>query len=157
METRLYKKEDVIELNEQNVMQIFQDCLMNENTPKENLLEYRFADNPNVPLSKFDYYKLKENKNKLEYLVGQLFYTHNLRDNYVTFTTSVGAVNYKNEAWTKNPNVLYAFYYLTTSQLVISQFTPSGITRIIDTKSTIPTLSPNDPEFAEWSKTHIEQ
>ena len=153
---RKYKREDAIELNEQNVMQIFQDCLMTENTPKENLVECRFADNPNVPLGKFDYYKLEENINKLEYLVGQLLYTHNLKDNYVTLTTSAGAVNYKNEAWTKNPNVLYAFYYLTTSSMVIREFSSDGKTFIAHTERTIPSLSPNDPAFAEWAKEHIE-
>jgi len=153
---RKYKREDAIELNEENVISIYQDCLATDETHPDDLKTVSFAASPNVPKVSMDGRKLSENSERIHYLYGQLYYTHFEFEELIIFTPSIGCMSYTKKAWTSNQSVLFAFYYLGVGSRSIALFNPDSHTRIVHHDITIPTLSPNDPAFAEWAKEHIE-
>lgn len=78
-------------------------------------------------------------------------------DDMTPLSLSQGIINYKSEAWTQNQSILFALYYLSANIGLIEPFSPRGKTHLFHNDSVIPTLSPNDPAFAEWAKEHIEE
>ena len=159
MERKKFKKEDVIELTEANVVSIYNECLATKETPVQNIIHAKFSKSPHVPEVHFDYTKIHSNREKLKYLLGQLSYTHKFdpKNPYdLDFKPSTGCVNYKNQPWTKNQKILGLFYYLEQGARTISIFNKLNETYLDEDSEIIPTLSPRDPKFAEWSKQFIE-
>ena len=148
-----FKKEDMIDLNEQNVQQLFSYCLANNTTPSENIVKSNFFEddsNFNTPVMNFDKAKVSQIAKKVCYMLGQLKALH------------VGAANMlatdgfkKNDGtnWTQNRVALFALYYLgdATETLPKFEYFPplKNYTSPIDKYAHIlkPTLSPNDPNF----------
>ena len=154
---RKYKLEDAIELNEENIINLYQDCLASEETDPDYLRTVSFAMSPNVPKVSFDDKKIYENAEKINYLYGQLYFTHFCFEEPLSFNPSIGCMDYNKKPWTKEQSILFAFYYLGVSNYTIALFNNSNsVTRIVKNDVTIPTLSPNDPKFEEWAKVHIE-
>ena len=157
MKKRTYKREDMIELNETNVAKIFTECLAENNPSEQAVIQKSFSTNPNVPRISFASEKIRENKEKIHYMYGQLYYrmTFDFQPGYLPLTG--GCIKYDESLWTKNQNSLFAFYYLGVAALVIKKFLRDNNTEYISNNRTVPTLSPNDPHFEEWSKTVIEE
>ena len=156
---RKYKREDAIELNEENVVSLYRDCLATPDTPEGNSHRSNFIYSDKMPDIQLDYEKIKQNRGKVSFLYGQLYYTHLIHrenDELTSLSMSQGVVNYKSEAWTQNQSILFALYYLGVASSVIETFDPRGKTYPYNYDSLVPTFSPNDPAFTEWAKVHIE-
>lgn len=153
---RKYKREDAIELNRENVLKIYWDCLANENTVPDNILHRTFLEVENAQYIDFDVYKIHEHRAKINYLYGQLYYRHIYDKKPQPLELTYGVASYDGKAWTQDQSELVAFYYLGVAATAIIAFNAEGKTRFSSVDYVIPTLSPNDPAFAEWAKDHIE-
>ena len=151
---RKYKREDAIELNRENVLKIYWECLANENTDSEDILSKRFLKDGQA--IDFDLNKIRANYEKVRYLYGQLYYRHIYENNPQPLELTYGIATYDGKAWTEDQSELVAFYYLGVAALAIGKFDERGRAHFASYDLTIPTLSPNDPAFAEWAKYHIE-
>lgn len=148
-----FKKEDIIDLNEQNVQKIFAYCLANNKTAPSNTLKSSFFNNEtpgNIPDMNFDKLKLAETSNRILYMLGQLHSLHN--QNTVLIVTE-GFKKYDGTNWTQNKVALFALYYLGTAASVLPSFKYLPLSKnyaspISNFKHILkPTLSPNDPNF----------
>ena len=148
-----FKKEDMIDLNEQNVQKIFAYCLANNKTPASNILEknfFSYITPGNVPKMKFDKEKLSESSKKILYMVCQLSAIHEKR---AELSITEGFKKYDGTNWTQNKIALFALYYLATTTSFFPEFEYLPISKdffscIADFKDILkPTLSPNDPNF----------
>lgn len=155
-EIRKFKRDDVIELNEENVLRLFHDCSATEETPKGNIVPITFSVNPVVTKVNLQTDKILENREKLCYLLGQTYYRHYHKRNNMLFQLPVGGTTYTGKPWTSDIKLLFAFYYLQNAGGNLAHFNTKDITYIIDEDINIPTLSPNDPKFEEWAKVYIE-
>ena len=150
-----FKKEDMIDLNEQNVQRLFAYCLADNATPSENIVKSNFfEDNSNVsiPVMNFDKAKVAQVTNKLLYLMGQLKAVH-MRT--ATMIATDGLQKYDGTNWTQNKVTLFALYYLGDISSLLPKFTYyphlNNFALPLNLKSHLlkPTLSPNDPNFKE--------
>ena len=156
MNKRTYKREDMIDLNEANVAKIFTECLAENNPSEQAIKQVSFSMNPNVPKVTFSNKMAAANMEKINYMYGQLLHRAEYGPpNYGMLSFSEGCIKYDQTIWAKNKNVLFAFYYLGSATVVLEPFLNNGKATLYDYDYTIPTLSPNDPNFEEWSKTVI--
>ena len=101
-------------------------------------------------MMKFDYKKLGDNCNLINYLFGQLKVVHERKD---PFTPAQGIVDYTGKRWTDNDNALYALYYLSTSALTLPYFvdgeknSEARNMKLYYNNGLIPTYPPDDPRF----------
>lgn len=147
------KKEDMIDLNEQNVQQLFAYCLATSSTPSENIVKSNFFEDTstiNTPDMNFDKTKVSQITNKLIYMLGQLKAVHT---RMASMLATDGFQKYDGTNWTQNKVALFALYYLGDVSSLLSKFTyyPSlkNFASPLNLKSHLvkPTLSPNDPNF----------
>ncbi len=142
-----------MELNEENVLKIYNDCLM-----KKKLLSFLSSDLLSVkvftrqscgkdsPEIYFSKSKIQEHKYSIEYLYGQL---DNVHKNMSELLPAAGALRYDEKLWTKNQATLMSFYYLGVANITIMPFVIQPISNNIsvDLVDITPTLSPNDPNY----------
>ena len=156
-----------IELNEENVLRIYNDCLMKKklsNFLSSDVLPVKIftkescgKDSPEICFSKS---KIEEYSLAIDYMYGQLYEVHHGesmrckdyqgRDMaYKFLTPDGGMLNYKNQPWTKDRSTLMMFYYLGVASVTIMPFVlyPDKGQIGVDLIYIEPTLSPNDPEF----------
>jgi len=148
-----------IELNEENVLKIYNDCLMKKklsNFLSSDLLPVKIftkescgKDSPEIYFSKS---KIKEYKEAMEYMYGQLYEVHH-GEHTITgdkfLKPDGGFLNYKNQRWTSDQKTLMSFYYLGVAAIVIMPFIIDPFTNQlgVDLIDIVPTLSPNDPNY----------
>ena len=148
-----FKKEDMIDLNEQNVQQLFFYCLANNTTPSENIVKSNFFEddsNFNTPVMNFDKAKVSQIAKKVCYMLGQLKALHVGTANMIA---TDGFQKYDGTNWTQNKVALFALYYLGDVSAFLPKFT--YFTSLNNFASPLnfhshllkPTLSPNDPNF----------
>lgn len=145
-----------IELNEENVLRIYNDCLM-----KKKLLSFLSSDllpvkiftkescGKDSPEVYFSRAKIDEYSYAIDYLYGQLYCVHNRLQN---LDTADGSMNYKNKLWIQNESTLMSFYYLGVANETIQPFMrkrlSNGFNYIFTPLPKItPTISPNDPNY----------
>ena len=149
---RIKKLED-LELNQENVLQLYKQCLV----PKQNIgiepknelrikiftVESCGKDSPEFVFNKN---VIDDNIDIIEHYLGQLKIAH---ENFKEFTLPMGFINYKNEPWTKDNGTLMALYYLAVASKIIPVFTklPDCDKIASSSESISPALSPNDPGF----------
>lgn len=140
-----------IELNEENVLTIYNNCLAKENNSKNSdLLPTRIftkescgKDSPEIIFKKS---KIEEYSSSIEYLYGQLLSVHH---SLPYLQPSNGFIDYTVKHWTKENSTLMAFYYLGVANITIMPFILDKKTKQLSTDlfGILPTLSPNDPNF----------
>lgn len=152
-----FKKEDMIDLNEQNVQQLFAYCLANNSTPAENIIKsnfFRDSSAPNIPDMTFDTSKVLQVNRKISYILGQLNAFHIGTAN---MSATDGFKKYDGTNWTQNKVALFALYYLADASALLPKFTyyPSlknfASPLVLNANLVKPTLSPNDPNFKKKS------
>ena len=148
-----FRKEDMIDLNEQNVQKLFAYCLANDQTDPQNIVKANFfeiTENVNIPTMKFDKTKLLQISRKLSYMLGQLKAFH---IGTASMIITDGFQKYDGTNWTQNKVALFALYYLGTITALLPQFTYySSLNNFasplnLNANLVKPTLSPNDPNF----------
>ena len=147
-----YKEEEMFDLNEENVKNIFKYCMATTRTPKEHIGSYSFFSEKcqiNIQKMPFDNTKLSEMKNAISYMLGQLKSVHN-KD--ILMSLYDGFKKYNDENWTVNRVALFSLYYLGVASSQLPEFKPSTISdkdfiSPINRSFLEPTLSPNDPNF----------
>ncbi|MBQ8604093.1 MAG: hypothetical protein IJ410_04535 [Oscillospiraceae bacterium] len=152
-----YKREDMLDLNEVNVKNLFKYCLATEETPKNNFVVSSFFTddcNVNIPKIPFCYDKLEEKQLAVRYLLGQLKKVHTNRN---LMSLSDGFYKYDGTNWTSDKRALFSLYYLGCATLNFPQFSPSIKPNHFDAVLTEiptlkPTMSPNDPNFEKWCR-----
>ena len=147
-----------LELTEGNVMTIFNRCLATEDTTDylKSILyqkEWGHAEDSNPIL--FDKKKVVNNLKTIRYLYGQLLTTHKHSNTINTSKESPhnSMTNYKGEIWTDKQGIIMQFFHLGVVTNTIYPFNPNG-NSIFQNIGIQPTLSPNDPDFAEWWEAH---
>lgn len=148
----------VAELNEVTVQELFLRCIATKDTTDylKSILyqkEFGHAEDSNQIL--FDKKYILENLKKIRYLYGQLLTTHGHSN---TISTSKendhnSMTNYKGEIWTDKQGIIMQFFHLGVVSETIYPFSPRGNSGFKDVNIQ-PTLSPNDPDFAEWWEAH---
>lgn len=145
-----------IELNEENVLRIYNDCLM-----KKKLLSFLSSDllpvriftkqscGKDSPEIYFSRAKIAEYSSAIDYLYGQLYCVHNKFHHLDTITSQM---NYKNKLWTLNESTLTTFFYLGVANETIQPFMreiySNGLNyTFVPLPEITPTLSPNDPNY----------
>jgi len=144
-----------IELNEENVMQIYNDCLLTEKDlpiEEKDILKTQIftaeACGQDSPVIVFKTQKIKEYENAIEYMYGQLGIVHSKSK---VITPSMGVINYNANFWTKDNRVLTALYYLGVANITIMPFVMNLVSKELESDliGIKPTYSPNDPKFTE--------
>mgnify|MGYP003293463196 CR=1 FL=1 len=146
-------KKTPIELNEENVLNIYNYCSVDDMTTESldsNLLPTKIftksscgQDSPEII---FDKTKIKECSSAITYLYGQLDFVHNSLE---TFFPESGFITYKHTSWTQNNSTLMALYYLGIASDTIPIFTLNPSTKKLSSFNFFitPTLSPSDPNY----------
>ena len=151
-----YNKNEMLDLNEENVKKMIGYCLATTQTPKDNIHTYTFfydINNINVPKANFDRERLSEMKKAINFMLGQLKVVHSKK---LVMTLQDGFKKYNDKNWTVNKIALFSLYYLGVSTDQLPSFekapdsSPNFISPINRQSSLEPTLSPNDPEFEKW-------
>lgn len=142
-----------LELNPENVMQIFAECRPDKNTQKVHYTSfYSEKSKRKAELMDFDMHKLYAHAELFRYWLGQIKGVHQKRPILIT---SDGLFNYKGEKWIKdNDNTpLFALYYLSTGARAFPRFIDGK--KYAETKDLPlfyqaglkPTYPPSDPNF----------
>ena len=152
-----YKREEMFDLNEENVKNIFKYCMATTRTPKENIHSYTFFGEKcevNIQKMPFDKVRLQEMKGAISYMLGQLLPVHS-KD--VVMYLHEGFRKYTDKNWTENRIALFSLYYLGVAAVELPEFKPSPLNKEdfvspINRSFLKPTLSPNDPNFEKWCR-----
>ena len=154
-----YYRESMIDLNEENIRNIFSNCIATEQTPVEDIISTTFIESdfqtpiPSIQLSRSC---LSENSLTLYYLTGQLDNVHSGKS---VFHVNDGFKKYDGSYWTRDKMAVFSLYYLSCVTNVLPYFKPSPalktyVSHLIENPFLQPTLSPDDPNFEEWAKDH---
>ena len=153
----IYKEEEMIDLNEENVKNIFKYCIATTRTPEENILSCSFfaekCQKDNIPKVPFDKVRLQEMKKAIDYMLGQLLPVHSKE---IVMSLHEGFRKYTDENWTVNRIALFSLYYLGVAADQLPEFRQSPIDKKdfvspINRRSLLkPT--PNDPNFEKWCR-----
>lgn len=154
-----YYRENMIDLNEENVKSIFSSCIATEQTPEEDIISTSFIESdiqtpiPSIQLSRSC---LSGNALTMAYLIGQL---ENVHKRNLAFRINDGFKKYDGSYWTQDKMAVFALYYLSTVTMVLPYFKPSPslktfVSFLNENPFLEPTLSPDDPNFEEWAKDH---
>lgn len=153
-----YKREEMFDLNEENVKNIFKYCMATTRTPKENIRSYTFFSEKcrvNIQKMPFDRVRLQEMKGAINYMLGQLLSVHS-KD--ILMPLHAGFRKYTDKNWTVNRMALFSLYYLGVSADILPEFESSTfnkdefISPINRSVFLEPTLSSDDPNFEKWCK-----
>ncbi|MCD7734303.1 MAG: hypothetical protein LUH48_04080 [Clostridiales bacterium] len=142
----------VMDLNEENVQEIFERCLADENTTEKRVgllfpqaLGWNKEDDQTVY---FDKAKIKKDEKSIHFLYGQVASW----DQDARLTPKSVSKKYTGEVWTRNSGIIMEFLYLGNAIGIVTPFNKE--TQYAAHICTDPTLSPNDPNFPEWWKEH---
>lgn len=142
-----------LELNEENVMRIYNDCVVTEaDLPIEDddvLATKIFTKNScgkDSPTIFFKKQKLEEYSDTVLYLYGQLSLVHL---NIEKIKPELAVATYQAKLWTRDNNILMALFYLGVANDVIPvfRFDPTEGSLITYNFFLKPTLSPDDPRY----------
>lgn len=144
-----------LELNEGNVLAIFNRCLATNSTEEyiKSILETtEHGYSQNSPGILFDRKKLLDNLQNIRYLYGQLLTTHKGSNSISTSQTHRSNVmtNYSGKTWTTDKSTIMRLFHLGVATGTIYPFSTNGASSFGG--PIIPTLSPDDPKFDEWYK-----
>lgn len=154
-----YNRENMIDLNEENIRSIFSDCIATEQTPADDIISTNFiASDIQTPIPNIQLSRSTVNKNylKLLYLTGQL---DNVHKRNLAFRINDGFKKYDGSYWTQDKMAVFSLYYLSSVTNVLPYFKASpSLKTFVSFLNENPlleaTLSPNDPNFEEWAKSH---
>lgn len=152
-----YNKNEMLDLNEENVKQIFTFCMATGETTKADILSCSFLEkgvSATVPNIAFNRKHLTSKADSIIYILGQLEKVHN---HSIDMTLADGFKKYDGTNWTSNKGLLFSLYYLGCASSVLPDFEQSNVRKNIicplyNMPSLKPTLSPNDPNFEKWCK-----
>lgn len=155
-----FKNEDMLDLNEENVKQLFNFCIATEKTSKTDTTHCNFLENGialNIPNIAFNIKHLRLKFPSIKYMICQLEKIHEHSGDMIL---TDGFKKYDGTNWTSNKGLLFSLYYLGCASAVLPFFKQSDIRKNIicplyAKPSLKPTLSPNDPNFEEWSKKEL--
>lgn len=134
-----------IDLNEANVQTIFNRCLATEDTDiviSVSLFSKEEHEKVDTPIT-FDKEEIEKERKNIRYLMGQIKSVH--EDLSIMYST-IGTQKYNGEIWTAEPENLMKLLYLARAAGIMSAFGKC----LAGLKYIAPTLSPTDPNFAEW-------
>lgn len=141
-----------LDLNETNVRTILKRCLVTDETKNtqgiilfHEVLGFSEDSEPVI----FDKEKIKNNKQQIMYLYGQLNDTH---QNVKHITPNSASIKYNGEKWTKSSSIMMEFLHLGCVVLAILPFRAKTMDAAL--KCEISTLSPQDPNFHDWWEQH---
>ncbi len=154
-----FTREDMLDLNEENIRKIFKFCMATKETPKENIILGNFIKKcvpieiPNVP---FNLENIRLMRPSIYYILGQLNFLHSKK---LEVQPQDGFKKYDGTNWTKDKALLFSLYYVGCSSSVLPLFTnvpPSKelVCMLLKNPDLKPTLSPNDPNFEAWLEEH---
>ena len=154
-----YNRENMIDLNEENIRSIFSDCIATEQTPVDDIISTNFISSdiqtpiPSIQLSRSN---LSKHALTIAYLTGQL---DNIHKGNLIFRINDGFKKYDGSYWTQDKMAVFSLYYLSSVTGVLPFFkaSPSLKTFVSDLNENPfleSTLSPSDPNFEEWTKSH---
>ena len=152
------KKLDYLDLNQENVLSIYKDCLM----PKEDIgrepnkecavkiftKETCGKDSPEVVFSRV---KILLNHYNITHLFGQLKIAH-VENPF--FTLPMGFINFDDKPWTKDNTTLMALYYLGVASRIIPEFSkaPDSDRLFSSAALIIPLFPKGHPNFVPLSE-----
>ena len=150
-----YNRNEIWDLNEENVKRIFNFCRATKETPKDKILMASFItedvpfDIPKVPLNRDN---IRVMRPAINYIFGQLNFIHSRK---LEMKLADGFKKYDGTDWTANKALLFSLYYLGCSSAVLSFFVLNPyskdiVSQMLKTPNLTPTLSPNDPDFEKW-------
>ncbi|MBR3881997.1 MAG: hypothetical protein IKJ36_01875 [Clostridia bacterium] len=141
-----------LDLNYLAVTSLFKKCLATENSSQyipAQFQQIKQGYKEDSPLVLFDANAFKENKPKIDFILGQLLDVHQGPNNIITINSLFK--KYNGELWTTDGVTLIKLIHLALANSSIDYFVPpnneSTFLSIIE-----PTLSPKDPNFEEWYK-----
>lgn len=145
-----FDKDDILDLNEENIKNLFSYCVATKDSTPDNIMSTRFIDKTSgfeIPDMFFLTNRIKEKSNSIRYLIGQLksIHSHDL-----SMSLSEGFYKYDNSIWTQNKMLLFSLYYMGNAASIFPLFSNSsdGLIAILKNYPELkPTLSPNDPNF----------
>ena len=147
-----------LELNERNINTLFKRCLPDEEELQDPASlrnaqvlkqEYCEKESEMVLLSRN---KTIDNRQTILFLLGQLKY---LYLEYSSIVLQEGFLRYDDTFWTKDYAVLFKLYSMGIAGNCLSPFVKKGdVIGSVRVEDCIPTLSPRDPNFAEWWEEH---
>ena len=146
----------ILELNERSVKTLFKKCLANEENTKEGVYFSQVLRLDNCgkesEIIRFSKEMVDAYTPSIYYLLGQIKSFHGSNQ---TFALQEGFLRYDDTFWTNDYGVLFQLYALALSSASITSFC-SLKNLIISAKSHLctATLSPKDPNFAEWWEEH---
>lgn len=154
-----YHRENMIDLNEENVRNILNYCLATEETPEEDIISTTFIKSdfqtpiPSIQLSRS---RLSEYSLTIYHLTGQLDNVHSGKS---VFHINDGFKKYDGSYWTQDKMAVFSLCYLSCVTNVLPYFKPSPalktfVSHLTENPFLQPTLSPDDPNFEEWAKDH---
>lgn len=145
-----FKSEEMLDLNEENVKNIFNYCLAKKDTKDPIKAEFlEGAPNAQLPNIFFSKEKVLEKNHTITYLLGQLNDVH-LKSHHISLLD--GFNKYDGTTWTNNKGTLFMLYYLGTIATMLPTFQlfkpkKTYVSIILGNSFLKPTLSPNDPNF----------
>ena len=149
---------NAIDLCDVSINAIFFRCVARPTTlPSDMETVYLFVHPSNIDFKdttrpiNFDKPKLAENYKKIQYMFGQLEVVHK---NISTLSPDNSSMKYDGSEWNSEDVSLMQLYYLAIAAHLTLRFFPQTKTMPIFLDRTVPTLSPNDPNFPAWWEEH---
>lgn len=136
-----------IELTDENVQKIFDECLVDEKN--ENRMIVLLYEESIYDKLYFDFDRIKAYKKNITYMYGQLKVAH-LSEQKIQLPNL--AIKYNEKSWVKNKVSLMKFIYLGIATSQISEV--SKAYQNVLNLHIKPTLSPLDPNFESWWAEH---
>lgn len=139
-----------LDLNYLAVTSLFKKCLATESSSEcipAQFQQIKQGYKEDSPLVLFDAKAFQENKQKIDFILGQLLDVHQGPNNIITINSLFK--KYNGELWTTDGVTLIKLIHLALANSSIDYFVPpnneSTFLEIIE-----PTLSPKDPNFQSW-------
>lgn len=152
-----YKREDMLDLNEENVKQLFKFCMATKETETSDILSCSFIENGTslkIPDISFKRKSLITKAHSIIYMLGQLEKVHKRS---IDMFLQDGFKKYDGTNWTSDKGLLFSLYYIGCAASVLPDFEQSIVRKniicpLLNMPNLKPTLSPNDPNFNKWCR-----
>ncbi len=156
----IFEKENMIDLNEENISNVFKYCIATRDISPDDLISTSFFEKEAqipVPEMKFSRQRLHEKSNVISYMFCQLEKIHK---NDLEILLEDGFKKYDGSVWTTNKTMVFSLYYLACATGFLPKFKPVPRLKAFASDLLLnyfiePTLSPNDSNFDEWSKVQL--
>ena len=152
----IWKSEEMLDLNEESVQNLFSYCVVAQGDSSENTCCVSFispACQLPFPPVYFYRHKLEEIKNTVAFLLGQLLVVHLRNDR---FPIGYGFLKYDKTRWTENKFALFSLCYLAVGAGLLPPFEPAEkkenmLDCALSSQNVLrKTISPSDPAFQEF-------